>query len=381
MYPGSPDEAAMTAWKDACCDHSGEGIYAELFTAAVEAAAFVVSDIRMLINIGLAKIPEGCRVARAVNLALKCYDENLPFEQAWEQIVKDSDDLGWFQAPGNIGFVILALVYGEGDFGKSIILAVNCGDDTDCTAGTVGAILGIVHGFSGIPEKWTEPIGDTIQTTAINTNKRNLYTQIPETVTELTDRTIVAAERNALCNRAIPQFTGSKTSISEKLKYLMTDRECVDKRLALHSEYEWSCKLPCAGIKVEYPAGPYLSAGDTCKLQVKVSNYNYEDGSVRLRFHLPSDWQCDPFPEISLLCGRNGISSFEVELLPGTLKDAFIYIPLEVRFADRFVPYTVSIPFMVKSCMKTENPAPSYHDYFDQRDRAISCIAKSESKA
>lgn len=55
-----------------------------------------------------------------------------------------------------MGFVVLGLIYGEGDFKKSIIYTVNCGDDTDCTAGTVGAVLGILGGSAGIPADWKE---------------------------------------------------------------------------------------------------------------------------------------------------------------------------------------------------------------------------------
>ena len=52
-------------------------------------------------------------------------------------LVEQSADIGMFEAPANIGFVVLGLLYGEGDFKKSLIYAVNCGDDTDCTAGTI----------------------------------------------------------------------------------------------------------------------------------------------------------------------------------------------------------------------------------------------------
>ena len=70
-------------------------------------------------------------------------------------IMKAVADLGWFQAPGNLAFAILGLLYGEGDFGKSVAFAVNCGDDADCTGGFVGALAGIILGKSGIPRRWT----------------------------------------------------------------------------------------------------------------------------------------------------------------------------------------------------------------------------------
>ncbi len=74
LAPGRPDIAIRYAYEDASVDHGGgEGLYAELFTAAVESAAFVVSDRDELIQIGLSKIPPDCRVARSVNIALDAY--------------------------------------------------------------------------------------------------------------------------------------------------------------------------------------------------------------------------------------------------------------------------------------------------------------------
>lgn len=60
LFPGSPDDVLEFAWYDSCVDHAGDGIYAELFTAALESAAFVVQDIRRLIEIALSKIPADC---------------------------------------------------------------------------------------------------------------------------------------------------------------------------------------------------------------------------------------------------------------------------------------------------------------------------------
>jgi len=186
LFPGDPDEAIRFAWMDACADHDGEGIYSEIFTVALESAAFVVSDLRELIRIGLSKIPSNSQVAQSIRLACEQYDKGVDFRSARETIVKLNETSGWFQAPMNLGFLIMGLLYGEGDFGRSCCLAVNCGDDTDCTAATVGSILGIIQGRKQIPERWTEPIGETIITCAINT----FGMETPKTISELTDRVI-----------------------------------------------------------------------------------------------------------------------------------------------------------------------------------------------
>ena len=59
--------------------------------------------------------------------------------------------------------VVLALLYGDGDFSKSICIAVMCGWDTDCNGATVGSILGAMRGASGIPSRWTSPLNDTVR--------------------------------------------------------------------------------------------------------------------------------------------------------------------------------------------------------------------------
>ncbi len=65
LVPGDPEGAARYAFGDACVDHAGEGLYAEVFCAAVQSAAFVVQDTATLIGIGLSYIPENCGISRA----------------------------------------------------------------------------------------------------------------------------------------------------------------------------------------------------------------------------------------------------------------------------------------------------------------------------
>ncbi|GHU76282.1 hypothetical protein AGMMS49992_21670 [Clostridia bacterium] len=184
LYPACVEEAIHYAFEDASVDHGfGEGSYAAIFIAAMESAAFVVSDVRKLIDIGLSKIPEDCRIARSVKLVVDSYGKGVDWRTCRNMLVEDSADLGWFQAPANIGFVILGLLYGEGDFKKSMILAINCGDDTDCTGATLGSILGIANGVAGLPKDWMAYLGDDIVTISI-IKGHGFY---PRTCSELTD--------------------------------------------------------------------------------------------------------------------------------------------------------------------------------------------------
>lgn len=270
IFPGSPQEAAMFAYYDSCCDHCGEGIYAELFTATLESAAFVIDDVRELIKIGLSMIPADSRIARAVKLACEHYDKGTDFLAAREALVKDSEDLGWFQAPANIGYVVIGLLYGEGDFGKSVCIATNCGDDTDCTAGTVGAILGIMFGRSGIPQEWIEPIGESIMTCSIDTYGRNTMYPVPKTLDELTDRVMAQADFAQRESHTLPQFTDGPDKISDDYIASFKDSDPVEKRIWNRSPYELTFDLSFGKFIVEYDDGPEVVPGEPKKLTFKM---------------------------------------------------------------------------------------------------------------
>lgn len=194
VAPGIPDVAAKYAIEDAAVDHgAGEGTFAAAFVAAMQSAAFVINDLRRCIEIGLTAIPDDCRMAKSVRLALAQYDEKKTWQEARNAVFEANADLGdgWFEAPSNVTYAVIGLLWGEGDFKRSMITAINCGDDTDCTGATVGSTLGILYGTKGIPSDWKEHIGDDIVTLSIchGNNGRSL----PKTCTELTERVVALA--------------------------------------------------------------------------------------------------------------------------------------------------------------------------------------------
>ncbi len=230
IAPGMPRVAAAYAYNDAIIDHAhGEGTHAAVFCAAVESAAFVENDLLRLLDIGLGYIPADCGVAGAVRLALQCKDEGLSWLEARDRMLEeyrgrislsknfrwisdedvekgfDTGEIGW-DAPSNIGMLAIALLYGEGDFGKTVCTAVNCGEDTDCTAATAGALFGIMHGVDAIPERWKEPIGDGIKTMSINVGDIGAW-RLPSTVTDLTERTLKVAKEVCRVRRLPVRFS------------------------------------------------------------------------------------------------------------------------------------------------------------------------------
>ncbi len=163
VAPAAPEVAARYAYADAIIDHAGgEGVWGEMYLAALESAAFVVSEPHELIEIGLSLIPEDCRTARAVRDVLRWHREGVDWVRCRELLLEHHGHYNPQDSPQNQGIVTLGWLYGEGDFGESILKAVNCGEDADCTGATLGAIMGIVHGAAAIPAKWKDPVSEGI---------------------------------------------------------------------------------------------------------------------------------------------------------------------------------------------------------------------------
>jgi ADP-ribosylglycohydrolase len=143
------------------------GIYGEMWAAAMIAAAFVTDDIPTIIRAGLGQIPANCRLADYVEHLLEWHELEIDYDTAAYRIHEMWDENrahDWCHAISNAMIVSLALLWGEGNFAKTICRAVQPCFDTDCNGATTGSILGILHGRKALPAHWTAPINDTLHT-------------------------------------------------------------------------------------------------------------------------------------------------------------------------------------------------------------------------
>lgn len=161
LAPGDPALAAAYAYEDACVDHTGEGVWAEVFFATVESAAFLESSPDALIEIGLDRLPEDSLIKSAVADTRKWWSASQDWLTVREQILEHYGHENFTDVTMNVAFTVLALLAGGGDFGRTICIATNCGKDTDCTAATAGSILGIIDPAS-VSEEWLRPIGRSL---------------------------------------------------------------------------------------------------------------------------------------------------------------------------------------------------------------------------
>lgn len=174
INPGNPEKAAEMAFRDASISHVKNGIYGEMFASAMIAAAAVCDNIKDIIFAGLGEIPESSRLYEDVMSVVSMYDDG----KTWEDVTKyihekwnEHTGHGWCHTISNAMICAMALLYGEGDFGKSICLAVQTGFDTDCNGATVGSVVGMINGFEAIGEEWKAPFDDTLETTIFGMGK------------------------------------------------------------------------------------------------------------------------------------------------------------------------------------------------------------------
>ncbi len=164
IFPGDAHEAARAACMAAGVSHDGNGLYGAGFIAACNSLAFVHNDVGLIIEKALNTIPADSEYARVVNSVRAFYEKNPEDWRAAREML--SRNFGYDRYPGvchiipNAGVCALALLYGNGNFARTIEIAVMCGWDTDCNAGNAGAIAGVLTGPEGIPDRYRKPIND-----------------------------------------------------------------------------------------------------------------------------------------------------------------------------------------------------------------------------
>ncbi|MBQ9807076.1 MAG: ADP-ribosylglycohydrolase family protein [Clostridia bacterium] len=274
LFPACPVLASNYSMEDAKVDHgSGEGTYAAAFVAAMQSAAFAIPDLRRCIEIGLARIPSDCRVADSVRFVMDCYDRKLPATDVRNAIQQRNADIGdgWFESPSNVAYAVLGLLYGEGDFKKSMITAVNCGDDTDCTAATVGATFGILNGTAALPTDWCQHIGDEIVTVSLD--RGSIGQCFPRSCTELTDRVVAQTPHALFAKHATACLYDGEDQIPEDIyEKMLADCKGNVAHVAPHS-MRFDFTVLSADVVLE--SEPDIAPNGECRVHLTCTN-NWE---------------------------------------------------------------------------------------------------------
>ncbi|MBR5011959.1 MAG: ADP-ribosylglycohydrolase family protein, partial [Clostridia bacterium] len=162
---------------------------------------------------------------------------------------------------------------------------INCGDDTDCTGATVGAILGIIGAGEAIPPDWEEYIGDSIKSCAIDVSMKRCC----KSCTELTNR-IINLVPVVLGSFAVPvEYTDEKTQYVEKPKFYIPQFD-IPTNPYTYDEIE---DLVHTKARVEFDKMPLLKSGESVKMTVGFLNSMYDPRHLTIKLILPQGWTAD----------------------------------------------------------------------------------------
>lgn len=167
VCPGDPKEAAGMAWRDGRISHVKNGIYGEMYIAAMLAAAYEEHDLTELIETALGQIPCTSRLYEEIRWIVRDHKAGVSLDKALNVLhgkFREEDSHDWCHTITNAAAVTIALLYGEGDFTKALGIAMECGYDTDCNGATVGSIMGLLVGAQGIPQSWKSGLTGILRT-------------------------------------------------------------------------------------------------------------------------------------------------------------------------------------------------------------------------
>lgn len=164
VAPGNPKEAARLAWKDAVVSHANNGALGEIFNAVFVSLAFVEKDIRRIVELSVDAIPADSEYYEFVSTALAWCRQHDDWRETWKLCEEKFKEYNWIHAYPNAMAEVVALWYGNGDFDETLHIIAMAGQDVDCNAAQIVTALGIINGLSSIDRRWTDPIGDGLDT-------------------------------------------------------------------------------------------------------------------------------------------------------------------------------------------------------------------------
>ncbi len=165
MSPGMVNQATEICDRIGHIMNYGDGWYGGVYVAAMYSLAFISDDARFIVEEALKAIPEKSLFYQCIHDVITWYDR-MPddWKSNWFEVEKKwSSDVGCpdgvfrsfnIDAKINAAYIVIGLLYGNGDFGKTIDISTRCGLDSDCNPASAGGILGTVLGYNNIPDYW-----------------------------------------------------------------------------------------------------------------------------------------------------------------------------------------------------------------------------------
>lgn len=171
IAPGMPNTAAAIGDSIGHIMNYGDGWYGGVFVSALYSLAFVSNDINFVVKEAIKTIPKESTFFQCISDVIRWHEQYpTDWKQNWFEIQKKwSDEIGCpdgvfvpfnIDAKINAAYIVLGLLYGQGDFTKTIEVSTRAGQDSDCNPSSAGGILGTLLGYDNIPTYWKQGLSD-----------------------------------------------------------------------------------------------------------------------------------------------------------------------------------------------------------------------------
>jgi hypothetical protein len=258
MTPGLPREANKYADRVGRVMNWGDGLYGGMFFSGMYAAAFFESDPRKVVEMGLRSIPAQSGYGKIIADVL-AWSAQYPddWTKTWRLLQDkwDKDDLcpdGALQ-PFNIdaklngAYVALGLLYGRGDFAKTLEVSTRAGQDSDCNPSSAAGILGVILGYEKIPEVWKAGIPAIASTRFAFTQYS--FNEIVASTLARAEKVIASAGGRVTAAEAIVPVQEPEAPVLEQW------RADPPRMRLVHTDPAWSFKGPFADGVFKSPWG------------------------------------------------------------------------------------------------------------------------------
>jgi ADP-ribosylglycohydrolase len=185
--PGDPLTAARLAYQDASLSHVDNGIYGEMWSAALVASAFTAATVRDAFDASLAAVPPGSRLAEALEHVRSLKNDGRSWEEALAQIQAAYGHYSWVHTINNAAIIAAGLLWGDDDYASTVGLTVAGGWDTDSNGATAGSVAGVVLGAQNLPAQFIDPLEDRTRSALFGFD-HSVISQLAQRTTRLATR-------------------------------------------------------------------------------------------------------------------------------------------------------------------------------------------------
>jgi len=171
MTPGMPQQSIELCERVGRVMNYGDGLYGGVFVCGMYSEGYFETDVRKVVDAGVACLPEGSGYRAIIEDVIAIHGKQPDdWKECWRQINEKWDKnetcpdgaLTPFNIDARLNgaYIVIGMLYGEGDFEKTMEISTRCGQDSDCNPASAAGVLGVMAGYKALDEKWVGGIAE-----------------------------------------------------------------------------------------------------------------------------------------------------------------------------------------------------------------------------